>query len=96
VATDPVEAVRALLVETEEAHGRYEATELNGVYDEEWAAWYAVYAVEHGIGSLIGHAITADQLALLLRSSFAEFQQADPKPIEPWPVLAARRIVTQL
>ena len=69
MAADHTEAVNALLVQTMEAHGRYEESELNGVYDQEWARWYAAYAVEHGIGSLIGHDVTADQLRQFLSGS---------------------------
>jgi hypothetical protein len=90
------EAVNALLAETEGAHGRYEATELNGVYDQEWPRWYAAYAVEHGIGTLLGHAVTTDQLAQFLASGYAEFEQLDPKPSEPWAAYTARRIATEL
>ena len=43
----------AVFDQAEMAHGRYEATELNGVYDQHWPRWYAAYAVEHGIGALV-------------------------------------------
>jgi hypothetical protein len=32
--------------ETGAAHGVYEEGELNGVYDQNWPAWYAAYLVE--------------------------------------------------
>ena len=96
MASDRIEAVRALLAQTEEAHGRFEATELNGVYDQDWPRWYAGFAVEHGIGALVGHAVTTDQLAQFLASSYAEFDTADPKPSEPWATYTARRITAEL
>lgn len=34
-----------LLREAEAAHGEYEAEELGGVRDEEWAPWYAEFIV---------------------------------------------------
>ena len=89
-------AVNALLVETMEAHGTFEETELNGVYDQEWARWYAAYAVEHGIGALVGKPITTDQLAQFLASSNAEFERAEPTPSEPWAAYTARRVVDEL
>ena len=94
--TDDQGAVDALLVETAEAHGVFEETELNGIYDQDWPTWYAAYAVEHGIGALIGHEITADQLAQFLATSNVEFEQTDPRPDEPWATYTARRITAEL
>ena len=93
---DRTEAVNALLVETMEAHGRFEETELNGVYDQDWPRWYAAYAVEHGIGALVGHAVTTDQLAQFLASSNGEFEHTEPRPDEPWAAYTARRITAEL
>lgn len=92
---DRIEAVTALLVQAQEAHGTFEATELNGVYDREWARWYAAYAVDHGLGDLLGHAVTPDQLAAFLASSFVEFE-ADPGSDQPWAQYTAARIVAEL
>jgi hypothetical protein len=92
--TDPIDAIRALLVETEEAHGRYETTELGGVYDQDWPRWYAAYAVEHGIGVLVGHEVTADRLASFLAATNLEFQEA--KSGEAWAAWTARRAATDL
>jgi len=93
---DRIDAVNALLVEAEQAHGVYESTELNGVYDQDWPRWYAAYAVEHGIGTMAERDITTDALAAFLAGSFAEFEQTDPRPAEPWATYIARRIVAEL
>lgn len=93
---DRVEAVSALLVRAQEAHGTFEATELNGVYDQDWPRWYAGYAVEHGIGALLGHDVTADELGQLLATSYADFEALNPKPNEPWAAYIARRIAADL
>lgn len=61
--SDRADAVAALLVEAEQAHGVYEAAELNGVYDREWPGWYAAYAVEHGIGGLLGQEVEVEMAA---------------------------------
>jgi hypothetical protein len=74
----------------------YETTELRGVYDRGWPRWYAAYAVEHGIGEAVGHAITAERLAQFLASSFDEFKSAEPKPAETWAAYTARRIAAEL
>jgi hypothetical protein len=96
MAGDQTDAISALLSEAEEAHGAYEATELNGVYDQDWARWYAIYAVEHGIGDSIGRSVTAGELTQFFADSYAEFGQADPKPTEPWAVYTARRIAADM
>jgi hypothetical protein len=95
MTADATDAVAKLLAETEGAHGVYETTELNGVYDVEWAKWYAVYAVDHGIAGLLGHAVSAERLAAFLASTFVELQQTEPKPAESWPAYTARRITAE-
>jgi hypothetical protein len=93
---DRVAAVGTLLTEAEAAHGVHETTVLGGVYDQDWPRWYAAYAVEHGIGELVGHPVTVDRLGSFLASTFDEFKGADPTPIEPWAAWTARRVVTEL
>ena len=96
MALDPTHAVSRLLEETKAAHGRFEETELKGVYDQEWPSWYATYAVDHGIGELVGRPLHADTLAEFLTTSNMEFERLVPKPIETWTAYTARRIVTEL
>ena len=96
MASDRADAIAALLVEAERAHGRYEANELNGVYDTEWPQWYAAYAVEHGIGALVGHDVEAGRLARLLAGAFADFARLEPKPDEPWSAYVGRRLADEL
>ena len=96
MAADRIEALNALIVETQQAHGAYEAAELNGVYDQDWPRWYAAYAVEHGISALAEHDITTDELAAFLAKSYGEFQQTDPPPAEAWAAYTARRVAAEL
>jgi hypothetical protein len=96
MAGDLVGAVTALLVETQQAHGVFEATELAGVYDKDWPRWYAAYAVDHGIGALVGHAVTVDHLSEYFATSNAQLEGVDPKPDEPWAAYTARRIAAEL
>jgi hypothetical protein len=93
---DRVGAIEALLTRTEEAHGAYEMAELNGVYDEDWARWYAAYAVDHGLGGLVGHDVNADRLGTFLSEAFAAFEREDPKPAAPWAAYIAERIASEL
>lgn len=90
MSTDAVRAIEALLSETEAAHGVYETAELGGTYDQEWPAWYAAYAVDHGLGDVLGRDVTANDLAALLTSAYAEYEQTDKT--EPWQAFIARRI----
>jgi hypothetical protein len=96
MTVDNIEAVTALLDEAEAAHGVYETTELNGVYDQDWARWYAAYAVDHGLGDIVGHAVTAEMLGEFLSAAFRDYERADPKAGEPWAAVTARRIVAEL
>jgi hypothetical protein len=96
MTTDRIAALEALLGETEAAHGAYETTELNGVYDQEWPRWYAAYAVEHGIGAIVGRELSVDDLATLLTASWSELQQTGTRPPEPWTTFVARRLASQL
>jgi hypothetical protein len=96
MTTDRLEALHALLAQTEQAHGVFETTELHGVYDAAWPAWYAAYAVEHGIDVVVGHPVTTDELERFLAGTWAEFQRLDPKPADAWVAWTARRIAAEL
>jgi hypothetical protein len=96
MSSERVDAIATLLTETGNAHGRYEATELHGAYDVRWATWYAAYAVEHGLGALLGREVTAEQVAAFFTSSNAELEATVPKPDEPWAAYTARRISVEL
>jgi len=91
--TDATRAITALLLETEQAHGAYESTELNGVYDAEWPRWYAAHAVDHGLGDLLRRPVTVTEVSDDLAAAYAEFDAADPKPAEGWAAFVARRLV---
>ena len=93
---DRATAVEALLVRTAQAHGVFEESELQGVYDQEWPRWYATYAVEHGMGALIGGGITIDRLAEFLATSNVEYEKTAPELREPWATYTARRITADL
>jgi hypothetical protein len=93
---ETIEAVTALLGEAETAHSVFESTELKGVYDENWAEWYAAYAVEHGIGDLIGRAVAPDELAGFLSGTFADFKEHEGTSTDGWASYTARRITTEL
>ena len=91
--TDRTAAVEAILAQTEAAHGDYEASELHGVYDDAWATWYALYAVDHGIGEALGRPVSAAGLAALFTSSWAARAATEPGSSEAWGPWMARRLV---
>jgi hypothetical protein len=93
---DRTSAIEALLVETSAAHDVHEKADLNGVYDTAWARWYAAYAVEHGLGDLLGRTVGADALAEFLARTNIDLEQTQPKPAESWAGYTARRIANEL
>jgi hypothetical protein len=92
MSADRTESLVALLGQAEAAHGVYESTELKGLYDQNWPRWYAQYAVDHGIGTLLSRTVLAEELAGILSTAWEEFQAADPKPPETWAEFTARRL----
>jgi hypothetical protein len=94
MASDRVEEIAALLELAGRAHGHYEATELHGVYDQDWARWYAGYVVEQGISALLGHAVTVDQVARFFATSHAGFQRDHVG--ESWDTYTASRMQAEL
>ena len=91
-----VTAIRALLGEAEAAHGAYETRDLGGVYDREWAQWYAGYLVDHGIGPVLDREVSAQALGAFLSRSFAAFQQLESAPPDDWAAYVARDLVSEL
>lgn len=92
----PEQAVAALLRETETAHGAYETTVLGGVFDDAWAAWYAAYLLDHGLGDLLPGAASLDagSLTATLARLAADYERGDQT--SPWPDDYARGIVAEL
>ncbi len=90
------EGIEGLLVRASTAHGEFERTELNGVYDRDWPRWYAAYAIEHGLGGLLGHPVTTDDLARFLAGSNVQFEQTEHESRPSWAAYTARRIAVEL
>jgi hypothetical protein len=94
MASDRIDEIIQLLEQAGQAHGRYEESELKGVYDQQWARWYAGYVVEQGISALLGHAVTVDQVAAFFTASYADYQRDQIS--EAWAAYTARRLQTEL
>jgi len=95
MAGDRVDEITLLLEQAGEAHGRYEQSELKGVYDQQWSRWYAGYVVEQGISALLGHVVTVDQVAAFFASSNLDYEKIKPA-VESWAHYTARRIQAEL
>jgi hypothetical protein len=94
VADPHAQQLELLLEEAANAHHRYEIEELAGERNEEWAAWYARYAIENGIGEIVTTEPGGDQLATLLQDIADEHdvQGSD----ESWATFAAQRLAAAL
>ena len=93
---DRAGAIESLLVETEAAHAVYERDDLAGVYDDAWPAWYAGYAVDHGLGKILGRELASSDVAAFMTRAWDEVQASGSKPEEPWSTWMARRMATDL
>jgi hypothetical protein len=78
VTENKTAALIDMLTKTENAHGEYESTVLNGVYDQNWPDWYATYLVQNGLDTHIGRKIAAETLSHFLRDTYALFKQENP------------------
>jgi hypothetical protein len=88
------EKLSELLKNAKEAHTQFEKIELDGQYDEQWAAWYADYLVTSGLSGLIGSEPDPDQLAAQL-SEITQRHQAE-RTAENWADYTAREILQSL
>ncbi|SRR5581483_5424942 len=70
------------LSEANAAHAEYEQQVLNGVYDQQWAEWYAHYLVTHGWNKGLERAWEESALAAALRA--AEAAHRANAPDRPW------------
>ena len=89
--------VRGLLEQAKAAHIPYEAEVLGGVYDDEWARWYAEHMINNGFRDAIGSGeggIDVERLAELLAE--ADVQHRLHAPDEDWPPYYARYLVNAL
>jgi hypothetical protein len=92
---DTIGSIEALLTRAKEAHGIFEATELGGVYDEDWPTWYARYAVEHGIGDLVERPVGVDELTDVLSRRWEGEAETESGEAGDWYAATARRIATE-
>ena len=80
-----------LLQQAGAAHGEYETRVLNGVYDQQWAGWYAKWLVDNGINTLLGTSFEAEALGTLLYDLNEELKQSNTS--ENWAQYTAPRLL---
>ena len=95
-AITQVARLAALLGEAGAAHGRYEEEALGGVYDQQWAEWYARYLADHGFYTLLGVTDPADRPALAEWLAAADASHRAHAPGEPWSAYYARYFLAGL
>lgn len=83
--------VTELLRRTGNAHGQYETTVLNGVYDTNWAPWYADWAIRNGLNERLGTRFDAESLGKTL-FEINEDHGRDGRGLT-WAEYTARRLV---
>lgn len=92
---DSQAALEHLFNETEAAHGRYERSELGGVYDEDWADWYAHRLIERGYNHLVSDTTVDEEgLSALLVRLFELYKASGSG--ETWSAYFARAIINDL
>lgn len=82
-----------LLQDASAAHGVYETDVLDGVYDEQWAAWYADWLVNHGLNELLETHFDAPSFGKLLEALNVEHEQSERS--ESWAQFTARALIAR-
>lgn len=89
---DKVQVIAELLSRTGAAHGGYEMTVLNGVYDEAWPDWYAAWAIEHGLNDWLSRSFETQELSQLFYEINEAHKQTDNSL--SWAEFTAQKLVT--
>lgn len=92
MSASPTEQVNQLLEGAKAAHSEYERTVLNGVYDQDWAAWYAQWIIDHGLNTVLRTTFDAEPLGQLLSDINEAHQQTGRD--QPWTAFTADRLVS--
>lgn len=80
-----------LLQRASMAHGKYETEQLNGVYDQQWAPWYAGWLIDHGINQALGTDFETDGFGQLLYDLNESHKRE--RTGENWAQYTARRLL---
>lgn len=83
-------AIALLLTQAGQAHHDYEQSVLKGVYDQDWADWYAEYVIQNGLIKLLEQEITVQQVSQFFTQSYEAYK--GKKSGESWAEYTAREI----
>ncbi len=87
------EQVESLLIQAEQAHGQYEQTILNGVYDQDWPTWYANYVIEQGIEKVLNSPFSGEQLSQFLSQSYEQYKAEQSQ--KTWAAYTAQKLIEE-
>lgn len=85
--------VESLLIQAEHAHGEYERTTLNGTYDQNWAIWYANYAIDRGIEKVLNRSFSSEELSQFLSQSYERYKAEQSQ--KTWANDTAQKLVEE-
>ena len=85
--------IESLLIQAEQAHGQYEQTILNGIYDQDWAIWYANYAIDQGIEKVLNRSFSGEQLSQFLSQSYEQYKVEQSQ--KTWAAYTAQKLVEE-
>jgi len=75
--TTNLNVVESLLMQAEQAHGQYEQTVLDGVYDQDWAIWYANFVIDQGIEKVLGRSFSGERLSQFSARVMSSIKQSN-------------------
>lgn len=85
--------VESLVSQTEQAHGQFEQTILNGIYDRDWAIWYANDAIDRGIEKVLNRSISGERLSQFLSQSYDRYKAEQSQ--QTWAAYTAQKLVEE-
>ncbi|MCU0536932.1 MAG: hypothetical protein MUD14_23845 [Hydrococcus sp. Prado102] len=92
--SDRVKEISSLLTQAGMAHHEYEQNILKGVYDRDWASWYANYVLTNGFDRLLNASLTVEQLTQLLVQTNSQYEAETPT--QSWSDYTAEKICSSL
>jgi hypothetical protein len=85
--------VESLLIQAEQAHGQYEQTVLNGVYDQDWSIWYANYVIDQGMKKVLEMSFSGEQLSQFLSQNYEQYKAEQSQ--KTWAAYTAQKLVEE-
>ncbi|MBD1856005.1 MULTISPECIES: hypothetical protein [Leptolyngbya] len=83
-------AIALLLTQADQAHHDYEQSVLKGLYDQDWADWYAEYVIQNGLSELLEQEVTVQQVSQFFTQSYEAYK--GKKSGESWADYTAKEM----